>query len=286
MHHSLLFFVRRLVVPAAGFGVLATGAWGEDQVISNNVIITESLAVGKDAEDGEPFGYDTLRLKENNVRLHFEDTSSASIFPRNDWRIVINDIENGGDDYFAVEDASASNKIFRIEAGAPENSLWVNEAGDMVVGGRMGIGIAAPSSNNIFQVNASLPDKRVLIGAGDSGVATVLLNVDGAGYFRGDLEVGSSRALKDDITALEPAAARDALQALEPVRFRYKDSSEAKVGFIAEDVPDLVATENRKSLSPMDLIGVLTSVVKEQQEEIARLRDRLEVIEKSLPQPR
>ena len=90
----------------------------------------------------------------------------------------------------------------------------------------------------------------------------------------------------DDITALEPAAARDALQALEPVRFRYKGSSEAKVGFIAEDVPDLVATENRKSLSPMDLIGVLTSVVKEQQEEIARLRDRLEVIEKSLPQPR
>jgi hypothetical protein len=277
---------------------------------------------------------------------------------------VINDILNAGDNYFAVEDASATNKIFRLEAGAPENSLWVNDVGDIIAGGRIGvgmatntplvdlhvmsgdlptlrleqdgtlglvaqswdlggnathflvrdhtngdtvpfsigsgspdnqlvvtpggisIGIAAPLSNNVFHVNASLPDKRVLIGASDSGVTKVLLNVDGAGYFRGDLEVGSSRALKDDITALEPAAARDALKALEPVRFRYKDSSEAKVGFIAEDVPDLVATETRKSLSPMDFIGVLTSVVKAQQEEIAQLKERLEAIEQTLPEIR
>ena len=37
------------------------------------------------------------------------------------------------------------------------------------------------------------------------------------------------------------------------------------VGFIAEDVPDLVATKDRKSLSPMDLTAVLTKVVQGQQ---------------------
>lgn len=185
----------------------------------------------------------------------------------------------GNATHFLVRDHTNGDTVpFSIGSGSPANQLVVTPGG-------ISIGIATPLSNNVFHVNASLPDKRVLIGAGDSGVTKVLLNVDGAGYFRGDLEVGSSRALKDDITALEPAAARDALQALEPIRFRYKDSSEAKIGFIAEDVPDLVATETRKSLSPMDLIGVLTSVVKEQQEEITRLSDRLEVIEQSLPQP-
>jgi hypothetical protein len=37
------------------------------------------------------------------------------------------------------------------------------------------------------------------------------------------------------------------------------------VGFIAEDVPDLVATKDRKGLSPMDIVAVLTKVVQEQQ---------------------
>ncbi len=37
------------------------------------------------------------------------------------------------------------------------------------------------------------------------------------------------------------------------------------MGFIAEDVPDLIATKDRKGLSPMDIVAVLTKVVQEQQ---------------------
>jgi len=37
------------------------------------------------------------------------------------------------------------------------------------------------------------------------------------------------------------------------------------VGFIAEDVPALVATKDRKRLSPMDIVAVITRVVQEQQ---------------------
>jgi hypothetical protein len=37
------------------------------------------------------------------------------------------------------------------------------------------------------------------------------------------------------------------------------------VGFVAEDVPDLIATKDRKGLSPMDIVAVLTKVVQEQQ---------------------
>ena len=48
--------------------------------------------------------------------------------------------------------------------------------------------------------------------------------------------------------------------------FTYKTGAgEQHIGFIAEDVPDLVATKDRKGLSPMDIVAVLTKVVKEQQ---------------------
>jgi hypothetical protein len=57
-----------------------------------------------------------------------------------------------------------------------------------------------------------------------------------------------------------------AFKGLEPVKYNYKDDhEEMHVGFIAEDVPDLVATKDRKGLSPMDIVAVLTRVVQEQQ---------------------
>lgn len=67
-----------------------------DQVIVDDLIVQSSLAVGSDAVNGENFGFDTIRLKENNLRIKFQDTSSSSSFPTVDWSIVINDSENGG----------------------------------------------------------------------------------------------------------------------------------------------------------------------------------------------
>ena len=51
------------------------------------------------------------------------------------------------------------------------------------------------------------------------------------------------------------------------------------MGFIAEDVPDLVATEDRRSLSPMDIAAVLTRVVKAQQQQIAVLEAAVKTLE-------
>ncbi len=76
----------------------------------------------------------------------------------------------------------------------------------------------------------------------------------------------SSRELKENIRVLTADEAKDVLEDLNPVRFNYKaDQEEESVGFIAEDVPDLVASKDRKGLSPMDVVAVLTKVVQEQQ---------------------
>jgi hypothetical protein len=87
----------------------------------------------------------------------------------------------------------------------------------------------------------------------------------------------SSRALKENISELTVAEALATLAALEPVHFNYlSDTAEAHVGFIAEDVPDLVASNDRQGLSAMDIVAVLTRVIQAQQVQIERLQERLD----------
>jgi len=75
----------------------------------------------------------------------------------------------------------------------------------------------------------------------------------------------SSRELKENIEELGVAEAQAALEQLVPVKYSYKvEQGERHVGFIAEDVPDLVATKDRKAVGAMDVVGVLTKVVQEQ----------------------
>lgn len=91
----------------------------------------------------------------------------------------------------------------------------------------------------------------------------------------------SSRALKENINDLTVAEAAATLKGLNPVRFNYKADKEEKcVGFIAEDVPELVATKDRKGMSPMDVTAVLTKVVQEQQKVIDDLQRRIAALEK------
>ena len=82
----------------------------------------------------------------------------------------------------------------------------------------------------------------------------------------------SSRQDKENIADLTSEEALRVLAALEPVRFNYiSDSNDEYIGFIAEDVPDLVASKDRTGLSAMDIVAVLTRVVQAQQERIDQL---------------
>ena len=86
----------------------------------------------------------------------------------------------------------------------------------------------------------------------------------------------SSRQDKENIADLTSEEALAVLVALEPVRFNYKaDADDDYVGFIAEDVPDMVASKDRTGLSAMDIVAVLTKVVQAQQQRIDELEARL-----------
>ncbi len=90
-----------------------------------------------------------------------------------------------------------------------------------------------------------------------------------------------SREFKENISQLSSREAIEALENLDPVTFNYKADREKELhlGFIAEDVPDLVATTGRKGLSVMDIVAVLTKVVKEQQNLIAVLAEKVKALE-------
>jgi hypothetical protein len=91
----------------------------------------------------------------------------------------------------------------------------------------------------------------------------------------------SSRQLKDNIADLSLEEATNALSHLNPVRFSYKSdfSENLHVGFIAEDIPELLAAPDKRSIGALDVVAVLTKVVQQQQSAIATLKDQIQNLE-------
>ena len=68
---------------------------------------------------------------------------------------------------------------------------------------------------------------------------------------------------------------------LEPVKFNYKGKKDKEASWLyAEDVPELVAAQDRNGLNSMDIVAVLTKVVQKQQAEIETLKQQMVVLAK------
>lgn len=166
---------------------------------------------------------------------------SASPFQA--WDVVANN------NNFIVRDINHETDPFIVRTSAPYYSLVVDSTG------RIGLGVSSP----LYQIHHS----------------------SGARLDAGSWINASSRTVKQDIHDLDGNAALDAFKALQPVTFAYKTApDQTRVGFIAEDVPALVATPDRKGLSSMDIVAVLTKVVQEQQRTIDEMQARLSQLEK------
>ena len=115
-----------------------------DQVIADDLIVQGSICAGLDCVNNEDFGFDTIRVKENNTRIQFDDTSTSAGFPSNNWQIRANASGSGGGNFLAFVDQGTTGNsetgtiVFEVDAGAPANSLRVSS------GGNVGIGTATP----------------------------------------------------------------------------------------------------------------------------------------------
>jgi uncharacterized coiled-coil protein SlyX len=121
---------KSILAGSAALAALAISAPAQSaQVFATDLIVQGSACIGFDCSTSESFGSDTLRLKENNLRIHFDDTSNSASFPQNDWRITANDSTNGGAEYLAIQDATAGTTPFRVDAGAGNNAVYVESGG-------------------------------------------------------------------------------------------------------------------------------------------------------------
>jgi hypothetical protein len=100
-----------------------------DVVTADDAIIQGSLCVGLDCVNGEAFGFDTIRMKENNTRILYVDTSTSTGFPTHDWQLTANDSASGGAEKFSIEDVTAATVPFTVTGSSPTNSMFVASNG-------------------------------------------------------------------------------------------------------------------------------------------------------------
>lgn len=200
----------------------------------------------------------------------------------------------GNEGSFFINDVTHTNIPFRIEPNTPGDLFCMRSTGNV------GIGTWSPYYSLEVEktgINASIGIERVdgatgKLVAGQWGfqvgsvtnhplkfivnnTCVMTLNADGTlsmsdgGSYDGNWNPASSREYKENIRNLNPDEAAAALEGLNPVKFNYKKrKNEEHLGFIAEDVPGLVAMNERKNLSTMDIVAVLTKVVQQQQKSL------------------
>jgi hypothetical protein len=293
-----------------------------DTLFADDVSAQGGVCAGADCTSAEVYGMASAKLKENNTRLRFEDTSASVGFATTDWQLSANDTFSGGANKFFVEDLTAVTVPLVIEGAAPNNALYLDSTGkiglrtstparDLTISAPISPGIRMEQNtsphqswdivandnnfyvrdvnaeSNPFIIKSDAPYNSLVLdttGRIGLGVVSPLYQIhhsSGARLDAGNWVNASSRGVKQDIHQLDADAAVDALKAMQPVTFAYRENpAETHVGFIAEDVPDLVATTDRKGLSSMDVVAVLTKVIQEQQRTIEEMQTRLRELER------
>jgi len=167
-----------------------------DQVIPDDLIVQGSICAGLDCVNNENFGFDTIRVKENNTRIQFDDTSSSAGFATNNWQLRANNSASGGASFFAIVDQGATGNsetgtiVFEVDAGAPANSVRVSS------GGNVGIGTATP----VLDLHANTTDTPAIRLEQNNGggftAQTWDIGANEANFFIRDVTGGSRLSLR------------------------------------------------------------------------------------------
>ena len=182
--------LKTALTASAAFAALGlASAASADQVFNDDVIVDGSLCVGFDCANGENFGFDTLRLKENNTRIAFVDTSTTGGFPSEDWELTANDSANGGRNMFAIQNTSLGREMFTIVSPTQTHALYLT-------GNKVGLGTNTPAVE-LHIADGDSPTVR-LEQDGSSGFTPQTWDLAGneANFFVRDVTNGSQLPLR------------------------------------------------------------------------------------------
>ena len=224
---------------------IRNNAQNETPFIISSGAQNNALVIGSEEEDKESnigIGTDTPASK-----LHVSDEidSSAQVVTE----LLALSLDNSDSSGFS----DTGFKLTNIKEGVSWTFRTLEE--DSLMGSvRNGFAISKKDSGK----------KEMVLTSVDSVGGMELILGNGAKNTSGNWVNASSRSLKENIETLDTKAAVAAFSKLQPVTYNYKTNKEEKfVGFIAEDVPELVAMNSRDGLNPMDMVAVLTKVVQE-----------------------
>jgi hypothetical protein len=190
-----------------------------------------------------------------------------------------------------LNQGDAANYSFLVESGAAPGRTFVNSpidirfriknieqmilqpgllniAGNVNIGGSIGVGgkVWIKTAHGTYLGANQPPNQGVYNGPNKLGWEAFTL------------EMACSRALKDNIRPLSTEEAMATLDQLAPVKYDYKGEKifRQHVGFIAEDMPDNLATESRQSLSPFEITPILTRVAQQQRQELLAIKEKVD----------
>lgn len=249
-----------LIAAAALTSLLVTPGFGADKLIVKDGASTTRFVVNTD--DTTNIGSLGLNVA---APIYNFDLSSAGV-SKSSMHFSLNGTDAGG--YIT----SVLDNNFFVSSGAAYDATaggWVAKSTSAVAAG------SGAQGYRVFLANACT------VGTVCAGLATAKFRIDYSGNaYATSWQLISSREYKDNIQELSAQKAADAMKKLNPVTFTYKlDPEQTHVGFIAEDVPDLVAAKDRKTLSTMDIVAVLTKVVQEQNKTIEELSAKMRSLE-------
>lgn len=275
---TLLFALCSLLLASL---TLPSAAYAADKLVVNNGTtnlfkVTDTGLVGIGTE---PI-YDLHVAKTVDGGLVDVSCTNLSTSTDSNTRASIAIMNGAGAIVFNVYGKNADGTFFGIKRA---NAAFVSDVFSFPL---VAFGLGTRSNSPIYL--ATNDTVRLTVRSdGNVGIGTTdppeKLYVTGNIYATGSITQGSSRGLKTDIRSLTTEEAFTALKGLTPTKFQYKaDLGYEHLGFIAEDVPDLVATKDRKGVDAMDIVAVLTKVMQEQQKTIKELSEKVNELEKEV----
>jgi hypothetical protein len=191
---------------ASVLGLCALTLASADQVLNDNQIVQGGFCVGQDCVNGEVFNEDTLKLKENNLRIRFIDLTAADALGKS-WIIETNDSANEGDSYFDVRVKSVERDVINaFSDGTNVIPLGCPNAGEIIPAGEP---LLIVSNDGVCVVDGEFTvESRMRIMPATSGAVAIGAEaevVDGA------VSVGKAGMLRQLKNVAQGLAATDAL---------------------------------------------------------------------------
>lgn len=131
-----------------------------DQVIHDDLIVTGNTCVGAACVDGEEFTFLGIKIKSDEPRILFDDTSSsAGTFPANNWMIGITDNGTSGTANFFINDADTDSNVLVLQPG---------------ISGGVALGSGSDMESNAISIGALGMERRIVhVAHGENGTDAV-----------------------------------------------------------------------------------------------------------------